>query len=165
MSKYIDKYDFEEPPKELKYFDGEPLKLNNDFGFYHNKNKFRKNLNDLQYLFKEKVNFALLAPGIRDTYLKEEYSETSLIVIFTDTKTIRRANEIFEGCNRSIEQNCFYIKCSSEYIILFAKKMDSLKKGIDTMYNILKQTLEDYFEQKIFDDYIKIRPFEIYDCV
>ena len=75
---FIREYKFENPFKELAYFDGEPLNLTDEFSFYHNKNKFRKELNNLQYLFKEYLNNPLHASGIRDTYIKEEYSENFL---------------------------------------------------------------------------------------
>ncbi|TFG06069.1 MAG: hypothetical protein EU539_08635 [Promethearchaeota archaeon] len=164
MSKYLEKYEFEESPKELKYLDGGPLKLNDDFGFYHNKNKFRKELNSLQYLFKKYVKAPLLAPGIRDTYLKEAYTEKFLILIFTTAEKIRETNQIIEACSRSVEESCYCIRTTSEYMLLLAKDMKGIKSGINRMEIILKQTLEDYFNQKKFDDFIKIRPFELYAC-
>ena len=42
MTEYIKEYEFKTPPDEIKYFDGEPLKLTSEFGFYHNKNTIRK---------------------------------------------------------------------------------------------------------------------------
>ncbi len=164
MSKHIDDYEFEITPKEIKYYDNEPLKLNNNFQFFHNKNKFRKDLNNLQYLFRDLLKFALHAPGIRDSYLKQEYTENNLILIFTTPNIIHKANQIFETCTRNIEPECFYLKATSEYIFLKANDMKGMKAGLDTLYEILKQTLEDYFNQNQFDDYIKIRPFEIYSC-
>jgi len=164
MSRYVDKYEFQNTPKEIKYFNEEPLKLNNEFQFFHNKNIFRKEINDVQYLFKDYVNFALHAAGIRDSFLKEEYTESNLLLIFTTPKVIHEANKIFETNNRDVDKGCFYIRSTSEYIFLKANEMKGMKAGLDILYNILKQTLEDYFNQKKFDDYIKIRPFEIYSC-
>jgi hypothetical protein len=40
--------------------------------------------------------------------------------------------------------------------------MNGMKAGLEMLHDLLKQTLDDYFNQKNFDDYIKIRPFEIY---
>ncbi len=165
MSRYLDKYEFENPPKEIKYYDDEPLKLNNEFQFFHNKNTFRKEITDLQYLFKEYVNFALNAAGIRDSFLKEEYTESNLILIITTPKVIHEANKIFESYNRGVDKGCFYIRSTSEYIFLKANELKGMKDGLDIIYDILKQTLDDYFNQKKFDDYIKIRPLEIYSCV
>jgi hypothetical protein len=164
MSRYLDKYEFEKIPKEIKYYDDEPLKLNDEFQFFHNKNVFRKDINDLQYLFKDYVNFALHAAGIRDSFLKEEYTESSLILIFTTPIVIHEANKIFESNNKSVDKGCFYIRSTSEYIFLKANEMKGMKAGLEILYVILKQTLDDYFNRKNFDDYIKIRPFEIYSC-
>jgi len=162
MSSYLDKYEFEKPPKEINYFEEEPLKLSQEFQFFHNKNKFRKEINEVQYLFKEYVNFALHAAGIRDTYLKEEYTENSLVLIFTTPDVIHNANQIFETHEKSVESGCFYMISTSEYIFLKAVDMKGMKAGLEILYDLLKQTLADYFNQKKFDDYIKIRPFEIY---
>ena len=164
MSKYVEKYNFEKPLKEIKYYDDEPLELNNEFQFFHNKNTFRREINEVQYLFKDYVNFALHAAGIRDSFLKEQYTENNLILIFTTPDIIRGANQIFENCTREVKEGCFYIRSTSEYIFLKAKDMKGIKAGLDIMHEILKQTLEDYFNQNKFDDYIKVRPFEIYSC-
>jgi hypothetical protein len=165
MSRFLEKYEFEKPPKEINYFDEEPLKLNQQFQFFHNKNRFRKNINEVQYLFKEYVNFALHAAGIRDTYLSEKNTENNLIIIFTTPDVIHKANEIFESHNKVVEKGCFYIRSTSEYIFLKAVNMKGMKAGLERLYDLLKQTLDDYFTQKKFDDYIKIRPFEIYNCI
>ena len=93
MSKFIQEYEFEKAPEKIEYFDDEPLRLNQNFRFYHNKNKFRKYLTDLQYVFKEYTKIALQAPGIRDTYLKEKYTENYLITIFTTSETIKKAHQ------------------------------------------------------------------------
>jgi len=151
-------------PKEVKYYDDDPLKLNNNFQFFHNKNKFRKDLNNLQYLIKDYLKIALHAPGIRDSYINQEYTESSLILIFTTPDMIHNANKIFETCEREIGLGCYYVKTTSEYIFLKANDMKGMRAGLDVLYEIFKQTLEDYFNQKKFEDYIKIRPFEIYSC-
>jgi hypothetical protein len=164
MSDYINEYTFTKSPKEIKYYNEEPLKLTNEFRFFHNKNKFRKELNNLQYLFKDYLNFALHAPGIRDSFLKEEYSRDNLIIILTTPNILQKANAIYETCSKMIESNCFYLKTTSEYMFLLAKNMTGLRLGLEIMYDILKQTLDDYLNQKQFNDYIKIRPFEIYSC-
>ena len=44
MSKNIRDYEFRSNPKEITYFDYEPLKLTREFNFFHNKSKFRKEL-------------------------------------------------------------------------------------------------------------------------
>jgi hypothetical protein len=49
-------------------------------------------------------------------------------------------------------------------MFLLAKNMTGLRLGLEIMYDILKQTLDDYLSQKQFNEYIKIRPFEIYSC-
>ncbi len=162
MSRYLEKYKFEKSPKQITYFDEEPLKLSQEFQFFHNKNKFRKYINEVQYLFKEYVNFALHAAGIRDTYLKEEYTENNLVLIFTTPEVIHNANQIFETHNKIVEKGYFYIRSTSEYTFLKAIDMNGMKAGLEILYDLLKQTLDDYFNQKQFDDYIKIRPFEIY---
>ena len=164
MSTYLDKYEFEKPPKEIKYYDDEPLKLNDEFQFFHNKNKFRKEINEVQYLFREYVNLALHAAGIRDSYLREEYTRNNLVLIFTTPEVIHKADQIFETHNKIVENGCFYIRSTSEYTFLKATDMKGMKAGIEIFYDLLKQTLDDYFNQKKFDDYIKIRPFEIYSC-
>ncbi|MFX0009395.1 MAG: hypothetical protein ACFE9R_03695, partial [Candidatus Hermodarchaeota archaeon] len=79
MSKNIRDYEFRTDPKEITYLDDEPLKLDKNFSFFHNKIKFRKELTRLQLIFRDYTNISLLAPGIRDSYLTEEYSENNLI--------------------------------------------------------------------------------------
>jgi len=166
MSKFVEKYEFEKQPFEIQYYDEEPLKLTNDFAFFHNKNKFRKELVKLQNLFKDYVNYALGAQGIRDSFLSEKYTENYLIVVFTTPEIAKKADKIVEThLNESIKPGCFLINTNSEYMVLIAKDMDGLILGINTMEAILKQTLNDYFEQKKFDDYIKIRPFSLKNCL
>jgi len=78
---------------------------------------------------------------------------------------IHKADQIFETHNKIVENGCFYIRSTSEYTFLKATDMKGMKAGIEIFYDLLKQTLDDYFNQKKFDDYIKIRPFEIYSCI
>jgi len=166
MSKNIKKYVFKSKPKEITYIDGEPLQLSKDFSFFHNKIKFRKELTRLQNLFKDFAKFALQASGIRDSYLKEEYSENFLLVIFTTNQIIKQADLILEPHkNLELSSGCFYLESNSETMLLLAKDMEGLSFGVDTMEEIFSQTFEIYFEQKNFDDYIKIRPFKLLNCI
>jgi len=165
MYEYIKNYEFKDEPKEITYFDGEPLKLSKEFAFYHNKNWFRKELNRFQYLFKTYLKNPLLASGIRDTYLKEEYAENYLILLFTDGQTIKNANNIIEtNSDKEISQGCFYIISNPKYLLLLAKEKNGLVSGLNVMEEVLTQTLEDYFNQQQFDDFIKIRPFKLFNC-
>jgi len=165
MSKNIKKYVFKSKPKEITYIDGEPLKLSKEFSFFHNKIKFRKELTRLQNLFKDLAKIALQASGIRDSYLKEEYSENFLLVIFTTSQIIRQADLILEPHkNLELSPGCFYLESNSESMLLLAKDMEGLSFGVDTMEEIFSQTFEIYFEQKNFDDYLKIRPFKLFNC-
>jgi hypothetical protein len=165
MSKNIKKYVFKSKPKEITYIDGEPLQLSKEFSFFHNKIKFRKELTRLQNLFKDFSKFALQASGIRDSYLKEEYSENFLLVIFTTSQIIRQADLILEPHkNLELSPGCFYLESNAESMLLLAKDMEGLSLGVDTMEEIFTQTFEIYFEQKNFDDYLKIRPFKLLNC-
>lgn len=165
MSKYLEQYEFEKPPKSIEYMEGEPLKLHKEFGFYHNKNTFRKHLTDLQNLTKDYLKVALMAPGIRDSFLKEEYFEKYLLVIFTDVHTYKEINQFIAKIDDNpIEEGCFRIVTTSKYMLLLAKDTEGIKKGIDAMKTILEQTLNDYFKKKEFDDYIQIRQFSMYSC-
>ena len=56
MSNYLIDFKFKSTPKSLTYIEGEPLKLSEKFGFFHNKSKIRKSLNQLQYLFNANFN-------------------------------------------------------------------------------------------------------------
>jgi len=165
MSKNIKKYIFKSKPKEITYIDGEPLKLSKEFSFFHNKIKFRKELTRLQNLFKDLAKIALQASGIRDSYLKEEYSNNFLLVIFTTSQIIKQADLILEPHkNLELSPGCFYLESNSESMLLLAKDMEGLSFGVDTMEEIFSQTFEIYFEQKNFDDYLKIRPFKLLNC-
>jgi len=165
MSNFLTEFKFEKSPLKITYLDKEPLKLTSDFIFYHNKSKFRKELNRLQYLFKSYTKVPLQAAGIRDTYLKESISENYFIILFTISDIMKKANEIIEP-NLSIELNpgCFYLESNTEFMLLISRDIEGLISGVDTLETILKQVLEDYTNQKRFDDYIKIRPFKLTDC-
>ena len=165
MSSYISNFKFSSKLEELNYIDGEPLKLNNEFNFFHNKNKFRKELNRLQYIFKDFTGNTLVASGIRDTYIKEEFTENYLLVIFTDNIVIKKTNSILEAnLKREIKPGCFLMNGSSEYLLLVAKDMDGLSLGIDFMEELLTQVFEHYMKQKKFDDFVKIRQFNALGC-
>lgn len=165
MSDYIKEFEFEKEPKEITYIEGEPLKLNKEFVFFHNKNLFRKELTRLQYLFKSYTNIPLIASGIRDSYLKDEFSQKYLIVIFTTNEVIKETNQIIKNnSNVEIKSNCFFLETTSTYMLLLAKELKGLILGLDTMELVIKQVMDDYFNQKKFDEYIKIRPFKLYNC-
>jgi hypothetical protein len=166
MSEYIKEYEFENAPKEIAYSDGEPLKLTNKFRFYHNKSSFRKDLNSHQYLFKSYLKQVLMAVGIRDSYLKPHYFDNFYIVIFTEPDKIDNATAILEDINPDeLDEDCYRMKATSEYLLLIAKKKDALRDGLKKLEQLLKQTLEDYLNQKEFDEYIKIRNFIMFNCI
>jgi hypothetical protein len=166
MSTYLKKFDFKKPPQNITYFEKEPLKLNNEFMFFHNKSKFRKELTQLQILIKSYTNSPLHAAGIRDSYLKEQYFEEFLIVLFTDIESVKKINEIIEkNLDIVLNPGCFLIENNTNYMLLLSKDIEGLRKGISVMESILKQVLEDYMNQKIFGDYIKICTFELMDCI
>jgi len=165
MSSNLKEYVFKVKPTEITYQDKEPLKLNKDFIFFHNKIKFRKEITQLQNIFNEYTKIALPASGIRDSYLKEEFSETFYIVVFATHEVVKKTNEIIEP-HRLIElkTGCFYLESTSEYMLLLAKDLSGLKFGVTTMEDIFYQTFEDYFSQKNPDDYVKIRSFKLLNC-
>ena len=166
MSDFLKEFVFEESPLNITYFDEEPLKLTNEFIFFHNKSKFRKELNRLQYLIKSYTKVPLHAAGIRDSYLKEEYSEKLLIILFTTSKLIKKSNQFIEIISdKPLNPGCFYLKTTSDFILLLSKDMAGLTIGIETMEIILKQVLDDYMNKKKFDEYIKIGSFELLDCI
>ncbi len=165
MSKYLSDYKFEITPLKIEYFDDEPLKLTNNFVFFHNKSTFRKELVRLQNFFQEFLNHSINASGIRDSYLKEKYSKKYLIVLFTDLENVKDSNLIIkENSDKEISLNCFYLISNSNYMLLLAKDRNGLISGIDTMEEILTQTFNDYIKQKQYDDYVKIRPFKLLSC-
>ena len=161
----ITQFSFKTEPKELSYSKKSPMKLDQSLFFFHNKNHFRPLLNDLQYLFKSAVGVALHAAGIRDTYLKEEYSENNLVVILSNHEISKKSNQIIEkNLSVNIEKGCYFIEIDSEYILLIAKDIEGLKVGIKTFESVLQQTFDNYFEQKNFDDYIKVPTMKLYHC-
>ncbi len=165
MSTFLKEFKFKKSPSKITYFDEEPLKLSNEFIFFHNKSKFRKELTRLQYLFKKFTKIPLHAAGIRDSYLKEEYSENLLIVLFTTSEKIRKSNEFFESISdKTLDPGCFYLETKSDFMLLVSRDIEGLKYGIDTMETILKQVLEDYINQQKFDDYIQVCPFQLNHC-
>ena len=165
MSLYLDKFKFTNKPDELNYVDGDPLNLNNQFNFFHNKNKFRKDLNRLQYIFKEFTGNSLVASGIRDTYINEEFTENHLLVLFTDNQVVKTANNILQAnLKRDISSGCYYLTATSEYLLLLAKDMKGLISGIDLMEELFVQVFEHYMKQKKFDEFVKIRQFNAFGC-
>jgi hypothetical protein len=166
LSEFVEKYAFEKDPDHIEYLEGEPLKLTKEFRFYHNKVKFRKELNSLQKLFQNYTKHPLIAAGIRGSYLKEEYFEKYLIVLFVTPDKIKNATEIVDGIleGKDIKEECFKMKNTTECLALIAKDIEGIKLGIDYMEGILKQTLEHYLQMKDFDKFIKIKPFELYSC-
>jgi hypothetical protein len=165
MSKNIKDYEFRSIPREITYLDNTPLKLDKNFSFFHNKIKFRKELTRLQLKFKEYTKISLLASGIRDSYLKEEYSEKFFIVIFTTNQIIKDANQIIDPYkDTDIKSGCFYLESTPNYMLLLAKDMEGLTTGIDTLEDIFTQTFAIYFEQNKLEDYIKIKPFKLFNC-
>ncbi len=165
MSDYIEKFEFKEEPEQLTYMEGEPLKINEEFKFYHNKLRFRKELTPLQYLLKDYVNTTIQAAGIRDTYLKVAYTESYLLVVFTDPETIKSTNKIIDDhAHITLEKECYYLEANSDYMLLLTKDMEAISKGVKFMEEILNQVLEEYFRRKDFDKFIKIRPFKLSNC-
>ncbi len=166
MSKNIKDYEFRSNPREITYLDDAPLKLDKNFSFFHNKIKFRKELTRLQLIFKDYTKISPLASGIRDSYLKEEYSEKFFIVIFTTNQAIKDANQMIDPYkDTNIKPGCFYLESTTNYLILLAKNMEGLTSGIATLEEIFTQTFEIYFKQKNQDDYIKIKPFKLFNCI
>ena len=165
MSKNIKDYEFQSNPREITYLDDEPLKLDKSFSFFHNKIKFRKEITRLQLFFKEYTEISLPASGIRDSYLKEEYSEKFFIVIFTTNQAIKDANKMIDPYkDTNIKPGCFYLESTPNYLLLLAKNMEGLTSGIATLVDIFTQTFEIYFKQNNRDDYIKIKPFKLFNC-
>ena len=165
MSPLLSEFSFKKPPKNISYKEGVPMKLSNELSFFHNKNRFRKELTRLQLLLKNYINQTLPASGIRDTYLKEDYTEHYLIVILTDNETIKNADKIVKVSeNITIKPECFYIESKDNYLLLLTKDMAGLISGIDYLEDIFTQILEDYIKQKNFEEYIQIRQFVLSNC-
>jgi hypothetical protein len=165
MSPFISEFSFKKSPKKITYLNGPVLNLTNELSFYHNKNRFRKELTRLQLIFKNYINQTIPASGIRDTYLNEEYSENYLIVILTNNETIKEATKIVETTSLlKFDPGCFYIESKSDNLLLLAKDMNGLVSGIDYLEDILTQVLEDYLKQNNFEEYIQIRQFNLSNC-
>ncbi len=161
MTNYLEEFELNQV--KVSYNEGRPLELNNDFNFFHNKNKFRKELNKLQYLFRNYTGDSLVASGIRDSYLKEEISEEFLIIFFATNDTVKNANEFIEPKkNLVLEAGHYYLESTTNYILLLSKDMIGLVAGIDTLNSIFTQVFEHYLKANTPEDYVKIRPFEIY---
>jgi hypothetical protein len=162
MSNYITEFKFKSSPENITYIEGEPLNLSERFDFFHNKSKIRKALNLLQYLFKSYIKTPLLASGIRDSYLSEDYGEQYLIVLFTTPEIIKGANNIIaKHSDTEFTTGKFYLITTQDYMLLLAKDMEAVNSGVEYMEEILKQILEDYFTKKEFDDFIKVRQFSL----
>lgn len=162
MSNNLIEFTFKSPPKMFTNIEGEPLKLTEQFDFFHNKSKIRKSLNQLQYLFKSYTKTPLLASGIRDTYLTEEYTEEYMMILFTTPDIIKNANKIIEiYSNFEFTKGRFFLITTQDYMLLLAKELDALNSGVEYMEEILKQILEDYFLKKDFEDFIKVRQFSL----
>lgn len=165
MSNLLKEFKFDKVPHKIVYLDKEPLKLSNELIFFHNKNKFRKYLNKLQYLFKSYTNIPLQAAGIRDSYLKEEFSEKFLIVLLSNSETVKNSDKIIESHSEiELNKGCFYLEADTNFILILSKDLEGLTLGIDTLEIILNQILEDYMIHKKFDNYIKVCSFELIDC-
>jgi len=165
MTDYIKKFEFKETPKEITYIEESPLELNEDFVFYHNKSKVRRELTPLQYLIKSFTKNPLLALGIQDSFLKKEFTDKYFIILFAASEIVKKTNEIIaEYIDIEINQGCYYLVTTSDYMLLLTKDMDGLKSGAKTMEEILNQVLEDYFTKKNLDDFIKITRFKIISC-
>ena len=63
MSTFLKEFKFEKTPSKITYLDEEPLKLSNEYIFFHNKSKFRKELNRLQYLIKSYTKYPFMLLG------------------------------------------------------------------------------------------------------
>ena len=162
MSNFVKEYTFKNPPGKIEYFDDEPFKLNDALIFYHNKSKFRRELNRLQEIFKTHTKTPLIASAIRDTYLKEEYSKKYFVLFFTTQDFIKKLDDfIAVHENKEIKQGSFLLENKSDYMLLLARDMKGLVYGVDTMEEIFQQTFNNYFAQKKTNDFIKIRPFKM----
>ena len=163
MTDYIKNFEFEKPPKKITYSDEEPLKLTEDFVFFHNKSKIRKGLNRLQYLFKSYTKNPLLALGIRDSLLKKDFTDKFLIVLFTTSEVVESTNSIIEKNSEMVfKEGEYYITVTSKFLLLLTKDLKGINSGINVMEEILKQVLEDYFNKQKFEEFIKICTFELF---
>jgi hypothetical protein len=162
MSNNLIEFTFKSPPKLFTYMEGEPLKLTEHFVFFHNKSKIRKSLNQLQYLFKSYTKTPLLASGIRDSYLTEKYTEEYMIILFTTPEVVKNTNDILAlYSDVKFTTESFFLITTQEYMLLIAKNIKAINSGVEYMEEVLNQVLENYFNEKDFEDYIKIRQFKL----
>ncbi len=165
MSKFLKEFEFEKTPQEITYFDNDPLELHNEFMFLHNKSKFRKELTRLQNLIKSYTKAPLMVTSIRDAFLKKEYTEKYLIVLLTTSQYVKEVNTIIEAYSGiDFNPGCVFLEANSKYMLLLTRDMEGLILGVNIMELILKQILENYLNEKRFDEYITIRPFKLIDC-
>jgi hypothetical protein len=138
MSNYLKIFEFKKQPQEISYLEVDPLNITEDFVFYHSKSRIRGALSRLQYLFKSYTKNPLLALGIRDSFLKDDFTEKFLIVLFTIPKVVEQTNEIIqENSDIQLNEGCYYMRVSSTYLLLLARDMKGLGTGIDIMENLL----------------------------
>ena len=124
MFDILKEFKFEKVPRKIAYFDKEPLNLSNELIFFHNKSKFRKYLTQLQYLIKSYTNTPLQVAGIRDSYLKEGFSEKFLIVLLSTSETIKKTNEIIEPHSEmELNNDCFYLEVDTNYMLLLSRNI------------------------------------------
>jgi len=143
------KFEFQKPVKEISYLEKEPLKLHQELQFFHNKSFFRKDLVKLQYLFQDNVGMTLRATAIRDTYLREEFTEEYMIVLLSTNEVQKKTDTIIEGrSDIEFKPADYYIEVTSEYLLLLTKDMDGLASGLDDIETILNQTFKNYFQTK-----------------
>ncbi|MHA2280383.1 MAG: hypothetical protein ACXAC5_06000 [Promethearchaeota archaeon] len=165
MTDYIKKFEFKETLKEISYIDKPPLELNEDFVFFHNKSKVRKDLTPIQHLFKSYTTNPLLALGIRDSFLRKELTEQYLIVLFTTSEIIKDTDDIISGyTDVELNPGCFFLETNSDYMLLLTKDLEGLHSGTNILEEIFTQVLDDYFSRKNFDEFIKIPQFKIISC-
>jgi hypothetical protein len=116
-------------------------------------------------MFKSYTTNPLLALGIRDSLLTKELTEQYLIVLFTTSKIVENTNSIISGYTHiEFDSGCYYLETNSEFMLLLTKDLDGLHSGNNLMEEILTQVLEDYFNRKNFDEYIKVPQFKIKSC-
>jgi len=165
MPNFLNKFEFDKPPKKIEYFDYDPLCLNSEFVFFHNKSKFRRELTRLQNLIKSFTSSPLTVAGIRDSYIREELTEKYLVLLFTTPEIVQNINQIIDDrADIEFKPSCFLLESTSKYVLLLTREMEGLNPGINMLESILNQVLEDYKIQKKFDEFIMIRRFKIIDC-
>ncbi len=165
MSENFKSFKFEKPPKKLTYTEKESFKLTKDLQFYHNKSKIKNLLSPLQDLFKIHVGAPLMVTAIRDSYLDAGFSEKYLTVLFSTFEFAQKANDIVEPLNNiNIETSCYHIEIDTNYLILLAKDTKGISSGCKMLEDLIKQSFDDYFENKKFDQYITMPTMKLYNC-